>query len=99
MTALDTKQAELKLLRDEDDRLVAVTAAVGDPEAFKAELTRYVQQFPDSPRAADFKRSLDRFPLWVAAIKWNELLTALSQIDVTRLDPAAAKKILCRPRK
>ncbi|HEV2971294.1 MAG TPA: hypothetical protein VGY55_15065 [Pirellulales bacterium] len=98
LTELETIEAAVKLRREEEKQLAAVTGAIGDPEAYKAELTHYLQQFPDSPRAADFKRAIDEEPLWVGIAKWNALLTAFRQTDITQLKPDGAKELLAKAR-
>ena len=46
LSALEAAQTALKREREENEQLVAVTAAVGDPQAFKAELARLCPAVP-----------------------------------------------------
>lgn len=93
LTALEklVKRAE-----QERTRRAAITQAVGDPARYRAELARYIKEFPDTDRATDFRRAIEEAPLWQGLEKWNEVVRLWQQTQDRHPDGEATSQILAR---
>ena len=85
----EAKTAGERLTREE-----AVTAALGDNDAFRAALLAYAEKAPHARRSASFREVAQREPpLWAWLAEWNGMVESLGRRNLRRM---ATRRIVGR---
>lgn len=80
--------------RDQQQRIEAITEAVGSYPNYTSRLEQYVAAYPKSSRGLQFERVLtDDAPLWNTVEENNAFVKRWSALDFSVIDPATAKTL------
>jgi hypothetical protein len=77
-----------------DAALAAINVGVGNVDKFKLSLEQFIQEFPESTAAVDFKRAIGEAGLWKDVEVWNRFIDRWQTNDVSRLSATRAKEML-----
>ena len=87
---LTTLENELARRVKEAELIASAAEAIGDRDAYYRRLNEFIEQFPQSARAADFRRVVDEAAMWEAIDSWNALADTFSgDLDSFRPEKAA----------
>jgi len=86
--------------RTESDLLQRVAEAVGDRFKYARSLQAYVDRFPNTPRAADFKQVLEKeSSLWDGIEAWDQLVARWTTLKLNGISAAQAGPLIAEAEK
>ena len=90
------KDYETGIARQSEAQLLArVSEAVGDRAKYARSLQAYIDRFPQTPRAADFKQVLENeLGCWDGTEAWNELSQRWSVLQLTGISATRANELI-----
>lgn len=94
LARLDALEARLRSEQKQQAALAKITRGVGNDASFTKVLEEYNEEFPDSARAADFRRACEEAPLWQGLARYTKLAEKWSEHDHTTLNAHRAKELI-----
>ncbi len=90
-----TERSEVSLQMEMSRGLQEITNAVGNSAGFVAQMQKYMEAHPGSPRATDFQSLLNfEQTLWKGALAWNDMRSRLLAVNIARINPREAKQLV-----
>jgi len=90
-----TEMSTYQRRQEEVRRLRRITERTGNVRQFKLELERYINDFPEDSRAADFKRVIEAETALLGDVEaWNDFSRPWSGQDFASIEPRKARQFL-----
>ena len=92
---LEDKRAMMRRDEDLQRQYQNISRSVGDFDRFQKSLEEYILKFPETSHANEFKNIIQKeLPLWKQFEEWRQLAREWEQIQIRKLTPQAARKLL-----